>query len=678
MFKQINRNLLIIFIFLLFPLSVNAQTLYLVMLDADNTNSFGKYFKNLKIIRGDKFIIFDAQTSQFIFERKMINYTEVTIYNEPNQFNNVFDRNFEKYLELKNEQFKKKKELFALTNQTNDFARQLKTIKDFIQVYKDRYKKIKVVFFGNSYLHNAYGNNFDRGIPSDGFIYSKESEFNTFEDIDASSVEFAIFYDVEPTSMRNKMFRFYRKLFKKKFNTTLNSFNVNATFDADSNTKYSDKPFFKKVVQVISEPNSDSCPENDKITKNDLPNTGEIEITIVNECRKNSILSFSHNGEKSQDVVDEDGRIKKIFKKIVGQNIIKYINLNGKWSTIVDDEVSGRQDGVRITLDGATSTVIVKGRNPLRKDGEEFEIFYENTGATFYPKIKDGEFEKIIPIITGKNIFSWKDMKGVKHSKTIVFNPKCTDKVDYDEAFAKEYGILKVTLENLCREDKSLVTFVYNNNKYQSVIEKGRTEANIILKYDVNDIFYENFNRTNQKLATIKIDDFKNLIRFMIEYKDNVIVSLNVYETNIEVDMDNPVYGIDYNNSSLYREGHLHVSNPKSSRGDVLIAEYPSPQNYLNSNFIQEYTQVYVTRKNRQSKGNLLFFVDYFSRHGVYESKKPLCGGRSLGGVVVDYEILLNGASQLGKKFLNPSTCTNDRASIDDAKLILIKKVNIE
>jgi len=678
MFRLIKNNFLILMIFLLLPLSANAKTLYLVMLDIDNTASFNKYFRNLKIVRGDKFIVFDAQTSQFITEKKLVKANEIIFYNKPNQLNNFFDKSLNEYIEQKNEKFDIKKELFALSNEKNDFARELKTIKNFLQIYKDGYKKIKVIFFGNSYLHNAYGNNFDLGIPSDGFIYLKESEFNAFEDIDASIVDFAIFYDVAPVVVRNKMFRFYKKLFKKKFNTELKSFNITATFDADSNTKYLKKPFFKDVLKVILLGGIPSCPNPDKIVKNDLPNSGEIEIEIVNDCRKNTIISFSHNGKETQELVDNNGRIKNIFKYEVGHNLIKYKNLKGKWQTVVNDNILARQDGVIITLDGARSRVIVKGRNPLRKDGEEFEIEYVNIGAMFYPKIKNGAFEQVIAIKTGKNVFSWTDMKGIKQSKTIVFEPKCTDKVDYDEAFAKEYGILKVTLQNSCREDNSLVTFLYDNKKYLSLIEKGKTNTNIILKHGVNDIFYENFNRTNQKLGTIEIDDFKNLIRFMISYTDNVIVAMNIYEPNILIDIKKPLESIDYNNTKLYRDGHIHPQNPKSSKGDMFIVEYPSSKNYLKNNYIQEYKQVYVTRKKKQPKGNLLFYVDYFSRHESYNKMKPLCDEQSLGGVVVKYEILLDESSQDGKKFLNPSNCINGSATVEDKNIILIKKVEIK
>jgi len=677
--KILKNYSLFLFISIFFmALNLEAKTLYINIIDVDNINSFNTFFKDLKVKRGDKFILLDSQTSQFIFEKKIINSNELLLYNKPRQLREVLYKHYNQFNDIKIKQFTEQKEVSALTKEINDLSRTLKTIKDFITLYRNQYKNIKVIFFGDSYLHNAYGNDFSKGIPSDGFIYHKNSEFNTFEDIKASFVEFAIFYDVKPFALRKKMFRFYDKLFQKKFSSKLKSFNINSVFNADVHTKYNTQPFFTQRIEVIAEANNDSCKELDKITKNALPNSAEVEISIVNECRKNTIVSFSHNGKRTQELVDKDGRVMKRFKKVVGKNIIKYINLNGKWQTIIDEKALLRQDGIEIDLQSATSRVVFRGKNPLRKDGDTFEIVYENTGARFYPKIKNGAFEEIIPIKFGKNIFSWKDMEGKKHSRTIDFTPKCMDKVTYDEKMATSYGILQVTLENKCREENSLVSFIYNNEEYIALIQKGKANANIILKYDVNDIFYENFDRKTQKLATVIIDNFSDLIRFMINYKDNVVLSMNIYEPNIMLDINKPIQSVNYEDKSIFVDGHIHIANTKSKRGDMFISEIPSIKNYLSKKFIRNYKQVYVTRRNKQTAGDLYFYVDYFSRHGLYNKEKPLCGARSLGGVVVEYDILSNGSSQTGKKFLNPSHCNGGFSTKEDSELILIKKVKIK
>jgi hypothetical protein len=389
-------------------------------------------------------------------------------------------------------------------------------------------------------------------------------------------------------------------------------------------------------------------------------------------------LSFSHNGDITQVEVDGHGRAVTTFKLMVGDNKIQYKNLNSKWVDIVNEETPARQDGVTITLDAATSTVIITGRNPLRENGSQFEILYENTGSLIYPKIENGVFSKVVPIKIGDNVFSWKDMDGKKHSKTIVFDPKCTDKVDFDKEYAREYAIIQLTLENSCREDGSQVDFIYNDKNYIAIMQDGKTKANIILNNDINEVFWIDFDRNKQKLATIKIRNFEDLVRFMISFKDNVIVAMNVYETNINLDVTKPVDSVDYNNTALFEEGHLHPKNTKSKKGEILITMLPAVNDYLKDDYIDTYRQVYVTRKSKQGKGLLYFYVDYFSRHGLYSGKPPLCGKRSLGGVVVDYEILFNGSSQRGQKFLNPSNCTNSSHSKEDEEIILIKKVEIE
>lgn len=669
------------FTFLLVSISgiqLNARTLYLMVLDMDNKASFNTYMKKVKVKRGDMFVVLDAQSSQMIFEKKIRTSTDEILYRKHRQLLGLFDKTYDKFSLYRSNFIQDKQKVSALNSEENDLARVLKSIHAYIKVYKKSYPHMKVILFGNSYLHRAYGYSFEKGIPTDGFIYQDSSEFNSFDDIDAHDTEFAIFYDSKPYSERNKMFRFYALLLKKKFNATLKSFNINAVWDADTHTHYSKQAFLPDIVKVIEEVNPDSCEELDELIYNDLPHSAEVEVIIINECRRNTMVSFSHNGKKSQALADKDGRVKKKFKKIAGSNIIMYIDLKGKWRTITDENTPARQDGVTIDLDTATSTVIIRGKNPLRTDGDSFEIIYENTGASFYPIIQNGAFEKVIPIKTGDNTFSWRDMNGTKHSKMIPFYPKCTDKTEFDDRFAREYGILQVSLKNSCREENSLVTFIYDDKKYMSIMHKGETKANIILKYDVNDVFFENYDRDTQKLATIEIDNFKDLIRFMISYRDNVVVAMNIYEPNLKINSSKPVYAVDYNNSNKFENGHLHVTNGHSNMGDILIIEQPSVRDYLKPKYIQNYQQVYVTRKSRLSPGDLVFYVDYFSRHGIYGKKKPLCDERSLGGIVAEYEVLSNGSSEIGKKFLNPSHCTNKKPAREDQRLIFIKKVEIK
>jgi hypothetical protein len=573
------------------------------------------------------------------------------------------------------------KRLLLLNHEKNDFARQLKMSKNIIETYKDIYKNITILFFGNAYLHNAYGHNFNLGIPSDGFIYLPESEFNAFDDINATKVKFGIFYDSEPHSS-TKMYRFYKKLFKKKFSIELSSFNKTATKGlADRLKEDQNSTFFPKIVKVIPIDIISSCKEHDEIRKSNLTQVAKIKIEIINSCRKNSILSFSHNGEKKQVIVNSDGRAEVTFKKIKGKNIIKYINLNGNWIELYKDNAIPQHNELIFDFDSATMQVHVIGENPLRVDDTQFQLNYVTMGALYNLTVKDGKFEKTIPLKAGKNIFKWKDMQGEEHSKEITFYPKCTDKVDYNKTVAEEYGILQVTLKNSCRKDASPVTFSYSDKEYKATMIDGKAEANIILKYDVNEIFYKDFNNKKRKLTTVKIRDFSDLIRFMISFKDNVIIYEHIYETNITP--SKPVQSIEYTNRALDKEGHLHIDNPISTKGKILITKIPTYDNVYKLGFIEEYQQVYITRKSKQKSGKISFYVDYFSRHGtVYNangsSKPPLCHSRSLGGVVLNYDLLINGTSVLGKKFLNPSKCKDTQPTPKDQELILIKEVTLK
>ena len=681
-----NIKLILSILLIVIPTIMSAKTFYLFFIDKKNMTLFNQYIKKeLKIKNNDKFLFIDSTNCQLILEKNMKSENLVRRYNEKDNFFDLFYKNFEHpkkgYLKIKNSTQKEMKRLQLINSEKNDFARQLKMAKDMIETYEKSYKNISILFFGNSYLHNAYGHNFNIGVPSDGFIDSVESEFNAFDDIEAKGTKFGIFYDAEPHSS-SKMYRFYRKLFRKKFSVELSSFNkTTAKGLADTLQDDKNSTFFPKIVKVIPTIIPSNCKEHDEISKNNLVNIGKIEIEIVNSCRENSILSFSHNGEKKQVEVDGDGRAKTAFKKIKGENIIKYIDLNGNWVEIYKDNAIPQHNELTFDFDSATMTVHVIGKNPLRVDDTQFQLNYINMGAIYNLTVKDGKFEKTIPLEVGENLFKWKDMQGEEHSKEIVFYPKCTDKVDYNKTIAKEYGIVQAKLENSCREDGSLVTFTYAGKEYTGIVVDGKAQTSIILKYDINEIYYKNFDGKNKKLATVKIKNFSDLIRFMITYKDNVAIYEHIYETNITP--TKPVRSIDYTDRSLDEDGHLHTDNPTSQQGRILITEIPTYDDLHKIGFRKEYKQVYITRKSEQGSGTISFYIDYFSRHGTMHrsggnSKPPLCHNRSLGGVVVNYDLLINGSSQLGKKFLNPSKCKDSKPTADDLKLILIKEVTLK
>jgi hypothetical protein len=668
----------IILIIFLFPFLINAKTLYLSIVDTENTQSFFRYFSDLngKVQSYDKFIVLDAQTSQMILDEQ-INGAETVAFNKENALVEYMDNYLNGYIRLKNDSYENKKLIYNITNQKNDFARQLKTVKDFILIYKKDYKKIKVIFFGNSYLHNAYGHNFNKGIPSDGFIYLEDSEFNTFEDINTPDVEFAIFYDRDPRYMKNQMFRFYRKLLNKKFNTTLNSFNQNVTFDADENFKYDNKPFNPNNIKVIGKVNKDECTQNDKVKKNDLRNIGKIEIEVKNICLRNSIVSFFHNGVETQKLADRNGKVNAIFKKQPGMNKIEYRNFNGKKIPVFSQNVHDRDDNIKFKLEESTKTVTITGDNPLRTDGSQIEMLYENTGSIIYPEFKNGKFKKVVSIIAGKNIFKWKDSKGIEKTHIINLDLKCVDKVKLIEDLVDEYGIAKVELQNSCREDGSLVTFKYKGKDYKSVIQSGKTQIDFILKSEINDIYYIDFEKELKQVESIKISNFKDLIRFSITYQDNVDIEMNIFEPSFQ--LSTPIKSFDYTNRNLDKNGHSHWYSNASTKGKLIIHNTVNIDDYYKEEFIANYLQVYSTKKSRYKNGSLLFYLDYFSRHGIVNNSiEPLCGERSLGGVVVEYEILQNGIISSGKKFLNPSRCEYGKPIPSDYNMIFIKKVDIK
>lgn len=685
MYKIFIKTLAIIF---LFQTALFAKhKMYINVLDIDNTTSFENYYSNKLKDRfryKDLFIAFDAATMQYIASTQF-DRDDVKEYKNKRIFINRFERGLlKRYEKVLDRDFSIFAEEGLFTKEKNDFSRQLKVISKIVEASKKEYD-IKVIFFGNSYLHNAYQHNFSKGIPSDGFINMDGSEFNTFDDIDANQVKFAIMFDDEPSVDKNKLFRFYKKLFKKKFNVNLTTFNDNATFDAEEKIKYDKKDFKKNKLTVLTEKKKSDCAEHDNLSAIYAEKKAIIQVSIENICRKDSLVSFYHNGVAKQIVLDKYGKGSIKFEALIGENFIEYYNLNGDKKRIFQQEIMSPNNDIEFITDKATSVVEIKGYNPLRKNDTQVEIYYKTTGSYVRMDVKDGHYSVTVPLKVGEdNIFEWEDLNGEKHTKTIHINERCTDKIEIDSNPAEEYGIGIVSLFNVCREDGSQVKFLYDDKNYTAMIKKGKAEKIIILEKDINDIYYEDFNKKIKKAATIKIKDFKDLIRFIITYKDNVVVLMNIFESNIDIDTTKAVKSINYEDATKFKEGHLHDDNPKSKYGNIVLNEMPNPDDYLSNKFIKKYKQIYVTRRSNQPKGNVNLYVDYFSRHGNYNHLPPLCGKRSLGGVVVNYQILNNGINEKSRKFLNPSRCiksVEDGSLVpqkEDYNLIYIKKVEIK
>lgn len=673
---------LLIIIFIFFN-TLYAKTLHINILDTENMSSFLEYYshKSERFKYKDAFIAFDSRNMQYItnieFDRN-----DIHKYRKKR----LFTRRIEKILNIYEKKYHQKSKRYlkehVITDEPNDLAREFQVIRKFIETYRNRYT-IKVNFFGNSYLHNAYGNDFSKGIPTDGFIDSKESEFNIFPDISVPEVEFAIMFDDEPATNKNRLFRFYRKLIQKKFNSTLNTFNDTSTLDAERDLEYQDVDFRKDEVKVVGERYKSDCTEHDNTHAIYIDEKGKISITIENICRKNSIITFYHNGTSIQKDVDKNGKVKLSLDAILGQNIITYFDLNGHKKELFNQKISTANNDIKFEIDEATMTMRIHGYNPLRNNQSQVNVYYKTTGSNIYMDLKDGKFETTVPLRFGDNEFVWKDIMGKEHRKIFHINQKCSDKIDLNTTFAKEYGVAKIQLYNECREEGSIVKFYYQNRTYLSHIDKSRAKITIVLNSDINDIYYENFNGTKDKIKTIKIDNFEDLIRFIISYKDNVVVLMNIFEPNIKIDKVKSVEAIEYNNTASFQEGHLHSLDKKSKNGTIIMDEYPAINDYLSDNFIKNYRQIYVTHKSKMEKGNLYFFADYFSRHGLYFQTAPLCGERSLGGVVINYQVLENGTVESGKKFLNPSKCKENpnhagvEPNREDTYLKFIKKVEI-
>jgi len=669
------------FIFL-YPAITLSDSLHLLFVDVNNTNSLDIYLDHLRLNleKGDMIVIFDSRTSEPMIPDICIKKASEKKRLKKELLSQVKLLR-DKYFEFRNNELKKRIVINQIGREERDVARMLYTAHNYIRVFQSSFKLISIVFFGESFIHNAYNHDFSKGIPTDGFIYLNESEFNSFPDMKSLHHEFRIFYDREPFNAQG-LLRFYDILLNKKFGVQISSFNSSSALNSKPKVDNTNS-FFRDTLKIISEKNDTECGIPDKMIKNYAFQNTVLNVTIINPCRANSIISFQHDNEVYQVSVDANGKADKSFHLSAGRNIIKYKGLKlNEWITVIDEQIEPRPDKLEYYLDESINMVSIEGYNPLRIDGSFVHLEYVNTGAVYNLEVKDGRFNKQIQVVPGSNVFKTREIDGSITTKKIVYSTQCSDKIEYDESNLNKYGLLSITLKNSCREDGSLVKFIYNSNFFETTVQNDMAEIQILLYNKINDIFYIDYDKNTKKIGSFKIMDFQDIIRFEIVYKDNVKVLANVFESGV-VPPD-PPYGIDYMNPKEFREGHLHVANVKSSKGLFIKYETPLDNLYI-ENLDQKYTQIYASRKKNHVKGQIFFYIDYFSRHGtVYMSNgkqyPPLCGKRSLGGVIVEYKILSNGIIESGRKFLNPSKCKQIEhrekpvAGLDDF-MTFIKKV---
>jgi len=686
--------LTIIFLALITPITAHAAskgTMYLLFVDLDNTISLQHYLHDIKkrIKSRDMLVFFDAQTSEVIRE-----YSHITSRDRA-ELRTSLDSDILNSLDALGKyksgeyNYSARVNIKQLKGYDRDVARMIATAEEYIRIYKDSFAETSIVFFGDSILHDAYYHEFSEGIPADGFIYSPDSEFNSFPDIKGENVSVRIFYDEEPVFSKG-LLRFYDKLIKKKLGVALAAYNSNVAMNSVPDAEGVSKEFFPNEVRVISEKVDSECGTPDKLLPPQFSlETAKVTLGVVNKCRAGTEFTYQlvHSNEKRQVTVDANGRTEETFRLSEGLNKIRYKSLTGDWVILFEENIEPRPDDIIFQLDETTNTVLINGKNPFRLDDDHVDIEYENTGSHYNLDVHDGKFSKEVPVVPGKkNIFLVKSLNGKEVTKHVIeYSTKCSDVVEPNLEKAREDGILSVYLKNTCRKDGSKAKFFYDGKERTVVMQGGVGSLNIILNHEVNDVFYEDYNKNTSKVATIKIRDFSDLIHFEISFKDNVAVVSNVFETNIP-DSD-PHESVDYDGSAgkpfVVRDGHLHVSNQQSKRGKFLKFELFKFPGYLSEFIFQTTRQIYTSRQSKQGKGNMYFFVDYYSRHGSVTDEKgkiegPLCGARSRGGVVLDYTILFNGTMEKGKKFIDPAKCENGKPTKADNKLVLIKKVSIQ
>ena len=621
--------------FILSLLSVSTMygsSLQLLFVDCDNIDSFDRYLGHLEenIQTGDRIVLFDSRTSEPMLPDYVVHNARERNRLKDDLLKEVM-LNRDKYIEYRDQVLKKRVVIKQIGSYERDVARMMETTHDYIRVFKEDFDEIQVIFFGDSFIHNAYGHDFSSGIPSDGFIYLDQSEFNAFPDTPKGNHSFRVFYDYEPLNARG-ILRFYNKLIQKKFNVEILAFNPSTAMSSKPQITDEEVPFFPNEARVIAEKTEIDCGVPDKFVKNYSIENTVLNIVVTNPCRANSIISFQHDNNTYQVTVNANGRAEKSFHLFAGRNIIQYKSLkDDQWITVLDETIEPRPDMLTFRLDESTNTVLIEGYNPLRIDGDIVDIHYVNTGSLYKLEVTSGRFSQKIPVAPGRNIFHAKEIDGNTKEHIVEYSSMCSDKIEFDKSNLNDHAILPITLKNSCRKDGSKAIFIYDGNEYPAIIMSGLAKTSIIFNYEINEVFYVDFDKNIQKVGSFKIKDFKDLIRMTITYHDNVNILANIFEAGVKP--PDPPLGLNYIDTSLYREGHLHKSNLSSTKGRFFVYETPSMENYLSKITKRTYQQIYVTRQSKQEKGFIYFFVDYFSRHGtVYypdgKTVPPLCGKR--------------------------------------------------
>jgi len=676
-------RLIFLVIILLPAVHAYSQTLYVAVIGKSLKTTSTKYFETMGTVMSeydDRLIIIDSSTSNIILE---ISKSDIDNLDNPARLatgiNELLKELDSRYIRKNRLAFEKLNVISSGSKYLSRPGRILNMIPNIKAAYSD-FDVIKIDLLDDSFVFYQGHKSFLIGYPTYGFVVLDESPFK-FDTIKIKGVEVNVFYNNEPES-NTEILEFYDLVLFNAYGFKVNSFGGALTYGSRPPEITVEKSALigvhPKKLNILSEEITGPCDTDDEVSVDISDKSHEVIVSLDNLCRKGGFLvSFKLKNSKGElqkrPSTDKFGRASVIFPLTPGKNIVSYKNLLGVYVAIFEQEVKGGTDDVKIQEEFDIRKITIIGENKFRNDGEYVEIIYKNTGRATRSVVRNGRYEKQFDVRKGLNTFIIKQMDGTKLVKEINFSTECDDDITINQQRLQNDGDLIARLKNACREEGSLVTFIYDGKEFYGKIDNGQAEITFPLYKKINDIYYISHERVRKLLGQYEIKKFQKLIKISIFWNDPAFLDLHVFEPGFPIEF--PVEADKYSSADGQptMDGHIQYSNPKSGIGKLTIDKIPSSHE-VESKVSSSYTLSYTAMYAPSLEGKLYVYVDNFNRHGTYGGFDKHCNSRARGGVSFQYKALIKGTLTTGELFINPAICSKDLDKSSAATILFTDK----
>jgi len=483
------------------------------------------------------------------------------------------------------------------------------------------------IFLINTIFHQDDTFRFADGYPNDGFLFRDDNEFASIDRIALAKPPRLHVLATGRTDFAQQYQRFFHHLGKTLFNANLTTFSLTPTAGAmtlGDLPVVELAPIDRTVLRslVIGKDTAPVCAYEDRVTRADSA-TREVTLTVVNPCRRNSVVSFTvQSGGRTRPEnlrADDEGRVQLRLELRAGLNTVNLQRLDNEPVEIFKLDLNPDDDQITQAVNEGTADLT--GRNPLRRDGDEVTITHPASGRSWTIRVADGAWHLAVPVQPGVQRFLVSRPGNLGSPQVVDVNAgrSCADVVEAREV----RGTGTIRIVNPCRAGQPIVFRTREDSYPRSFDPTGAVELKLSLACGPNDIAYPGQDG-GQRIAFLetRCDD---LIKITLKWQAPVDLDLHVQEQNADPGKAGWIYYGNLNRDNRRGLGELDIDDRGAHEGAKV--------------------ENYQVQASRYPAGKLpKFYVVYFSRGS--DPKLPYCGDGPLARVPYQVTVLNRGRSE--------------------------------